>query len=133
MSDDNAAKKLEKYKENVRENVAVLLEKTFPEKILELNELLESEKLSIKRLETIHVRVTLKTCRLGKLEGEGYRGHSRLNCYHFHVFSSGKLTKFIGGSKGALGMPSPGPISFIFMQFSVKILSNSNNRFLVQT
>ena len=59
MSDDNAAKKLEKYKENVRENVAVLLEKTFPEKILELNELLESEKLSTKRLETIHVRVTL--------------------------------------------------------------------------
>ena len=56
MSDDNAAKKLEKYKENVRENVTVLLEKTFPEKILELNELLESEKLSIKRLETIHVR-----------------------------------------------------------------------------
>ena len=114
MSDDNAAKKLEKYKENVRENVAVLLEKTFPEKILELNELLESEKLSIKRLETIHVRVKLDMS-IGEFEDEGYRARCSLNCYHFHVFSSGKLTKFIGRSKGALGLHSPGPISFIFM------------------
>ena len=71
MSDDNAAKKLEKYKENVRENVAVLLEKTFPEKILELNELLESEKLSIKRVETIHVR---KNPRHASLMNSSWKG-----------------------------------------------------------
>ena len=60
MAEESAAKKLEKYKEKVRDNVSVLIEKTFPEKILELNELLESEKLSINRLDTIHVSTSVQ-------------------------------------------------------------------------
>ena len=40
-------------------------------------------------------------------------------------------TNIIGGSKGALGTPSPGTITFIFMQFSAKTLPN--NRFSTQT
>ena len=55
MSEETAAKKLEKFKEKVKDNVTVLVDKTFPEKILELNELLESQKFSVKRLDTIHV------------------------------------------------------------------------------
>ena len=55
MSNDNVTKRLEKYKEEIKENFTVLIEKTFPEKILELTDLLESDKLSIQRLESIHV------------------------------------------------------------------------------
>ena len=46
---------MDQYKEKVKENFTVLVKKTFPEKILELNELLESEKFSVKWLHTIHV------------------------------------------------------------------------------
>ena len=55
MSEDSVTKRLEKYKEGIKDNFTVLIEKTFPEKILELTDLLESDKLSIQRLESIHV------------------------------------------------------------------------------
>ena len=55
MSEESITKRLDQYKEKVKENFTVLVEKTFPEKILELNELLESEKFSGNRFDTIHV------------------------------------------------------------------------------
>ena len=55
MSEDSVTKRLEKYKEGIKDSFRVLIEKTFPEKILELTDLLGSDKLSIQRLESIHV------------------------------------------------------------------------------
>ena len=52
----SVASRLEKYKEETKEKVTVLLEKTFPEKILQLNDLLASERFNPKSLESIHVR-----------------------------------------------------------------------------
>ncbi len=51
----SATEKLEAFKEEKREGVITLLEKTLPEKVLELNELLASDKLSIQRVDSIHV------------------------------------------------------------------------------
>jgi hypothetical protein len=64
---ESSLKKLEKYKEGVKEGVAVLLEKTFPEKILQLNELLQSEKFSINRLNTIHVSIQSEKFSINRL------------------------------------------------------------------
>ena len=71
MSEDSVTKRLEKYKEGIKDNFTVLIEKTFPEKILELTDLLESDKFSFQRLESIHVSKRLllsiewKSTRLG--------------------------------------------------------------------
>ncbi len=59
-SQDEVIKKLDDYKEKVRNDVEVLLKKTFPEKVLKLNEMLKSDRLNRSKVKEIHVSCHLK-------------------------------------------------------------------------
>ncbi len=52
---DNHIEKLDEFKEKRKKTFWAILEKTLPSKVLELNELLASEKFSLERIKNIHV------------------------------------------------------------------------------